>query len=350
LEPSDDFSIRKQTGALAEAIVELQYTRQPEIWKPYGSPGRSKSVRDAGYHLDYLAEAVEADAPELFTAYLEWVKVLFSGLHFPGSVLASTLDCTRVVLGERLPEEIREQTLKMLAAGMHSLEEMPVTIPSFIGSNLPQHELARDYIEALLSGQRKSASRMVVQSVEQGTPVKDIYLQVFLPAQYEIGRLWQVNQISVAQEHYCTAATQMIMSQLYPRIFETEKKGGRRLVATCVGGELHEIGARMVADFFEMDGWDTYFLGANMPTESILRMAAQQHANLLAISATMTYHVEEVRELIRETRRSGLKLQILVGGYPFNRAPDLWKKVGADGYAADAQKAIQVAENWIAGR
>ena len=88
--------------------------------------------------------------------------------------------------------------------------------------------------------------------VEQGTPARDIYLQVFQPAQREVGRLGQTNRISVALEHYVTAATQPIMSQLYPRIFSPEKTG-RRLIATCVGGELHEIGVRMVADFFEMD-------------------------------------------------------------------------------------------------
>ena len=80
-------------------------------------------------------------------------------------------------------------------------------------------------------------------------------------------RYWQMNRLTVAQEHYCTAATQMIMSQLYPYIFEGERNG-RVLVATCVAENLHEIGVRMVTDFFEMDGWDTFYLGANVPTAS----------------------------------------------------------------------------------
>ena len=63
----------------------------------------------------------------------------------------------------------------------------------------------------------------------------------------------------MAQEHYCTAATQLIMSQLYPYIFTTGKNG-RVLVGTCVSGDLHEIGVRMVSDFFEMEGWDTFYL------------------------------------------------------------------------------------------
>ena len=105
-----------------------------------------------------------------------------------------------------------------------------------------------------------------MDAIQHGTSVHDIYLHVFQRSQYEVGRLWQTNQISVGQEHLCTAATQLIMSQLYPLIFGTERKN-RRIVAACVGGDLHEIGIRMVADFFEMDGWDTFYLGADVPTD-----------------------------------------------------------------------------------
>lgn len=79
--------VRSQHQRLAERIVELQYARQPEIWKPLGHPGREKSVRDAGYHLIYLAEALEADDPTLFSEYLAWVKILFASLKFPAQVL-----------------------------------------------------------------------------------------------------------------------------------------------------------------------------------------------------------------------------------------------------------------------
>lgn len=340
---SNILSIREQAGALAEAIVERLYDLQPEIWKPYGSPGRAKSVRDARYHLEYLFEAVEANEPQLFTAYLAWVKTLFAGLNFPDTVLPSTLECTRLVLEEKLPEDQRLPALKILDEGRNSLDEMPSALASLIVGNAPSDDLARRYLDALLSGDRLSASRMILNAVDNGLPIKEIYLQVFQRAQREIGRLWQVNRVSVAQEHYCTAATQLIMSQLYPRIFAGEKKG-RALVATCVGGELHELGARMVADFFELDGWDTHYLGANTPTPGILGMVAERRAQALAISTTMTFHLDQTRSVIAEARRSGLDVKIIVGGYPFNLAPQLWKKIGADGYAADAQQAVAVVE------
>lgn len=340
-------SIREQADALAEAIIERQYALQPEIWKPYGSPGRAKSVRDARYHLEYLSEAVEANEPELFTSYLAWVKALFAGLRFPDTVLPSTLECTRRVLEENLTEDRRLPALKILDAGRNSLEEMSSAPASLLDGDAPSDDLARRYLDALLSGNRLSASRMILNAVDNGMSIKEVYLQVFQRAQREIGRLWQVNRVSVAQEHYCTAATQLIMSQLYPHIFAGEKKG-RALVATCVGGELHELGARMVADFLELDGWDTHYLGANTPTAGILGMVAERGAQALAISTTMTFHLDQTRAVIAETRRSGLDAKIIVGGYPFNLAPQLWKKVGADGYAADAQQAVAVVERLTA--
>ncbi len=210
--------------------------------------------------------------------------------------------------------------------------------------------LAQQYFEALRRGERRRASQLIMDAVAGGTPVKDIYLNVFQAVQHEIGRLWQINQLSVAQEHYCTAATQLIMSQLYPHIFAAEKNGST-LVATCVAGDLHELGVRMVSDFFEMEGWDTFYLGANTPHASVISTLVERRANVLGISATMPFHLEAVRELIQTVRQSPpcAEVKILVGGHPFNRKPELWREFGADGWAVDAQQAIALANRLVAG-
>ncbi|MCL5780766.1 MAG: B12-binding domain-containing protein [Firmicutes bacterium] len=107
----------------------------------------------------------------------------------------------------------------------------------------------------MLKGERHQASHLILDTVKNGIVIKDLYLHVFQRTQYEIGRLRQSNIITVAQEHYCTAVTQLIMSQLYPYIFRT-KKNGLRMVATCVAGELHEIGIRMAADAYAKDAME----------------------------------------------------------------------------------------------
>ena len=212
----------------------------------------------------------------------------------------------------------------------------------------PLAQLAHDYLSALLRAERHLASSLILAAADAGTPIRDLYLQVFQPSQHEVGRLWQMNQISVAQEHYCTAATQLIMSQLYPYIFSGERRS-RTLVAACVAGDLHEIGARMVSDLLEMEGWDTIYLGANVPSSSIIQLMREREVNVLALSATMTLHVPAVERLIADIRDSQgvCSAKIMVGGYPFNIAPELWRRIGADAWAPDAAQAIAVADRLL---
>lgn len=341
-------TIQTRRQEFAEEIVTKQYDLQPDFWATFGEEGRAKSVRDAGYHLSYLAEAINATDPSLFLDYIDWVRILFTGLNFSDEHLLTTLDCTRAVLQKKLPPPMSAVAREYLDASFWRVQTALATPSPFVSEEEPLGNLARQYLDALLQGERNRASQLILQAIDEGVSIKDIYLYVFQRSQYEIGRLWQINQLSVAEEHYVTAATQLIMSQLYPHIFSSDKNG-LRLVAACIGGELHEIGIRMVADFFEMEGWDTYYLGANTPTGSIVETIEARQADILAISATMTFHVGAVAKLIEQVRltKAGQQVKILVGGYPFNVSSALWKRSGADAWAPNAQEAIEVANRLV---
>jgi MerR family transcriptional regulator, light-induced transcriptional regulator len=213
----------------------------------------------------------------------------------------------------------------------------------------PLSDLAARYLDALRHGRKNEATRLVLSAVETGTSVKSIYMDVFQPAQREMGRLWQTNEVSVAQEHYCTAATQFIMGRLFPYL-RIASRNGKRVMVACVAGELHEVGARMVADLLEMEGWNSYFVGANTPTSSILAAVAEWEVDILAVSVTMHYHVELARNLVSEVRRSADagSLKVMVGGRPFLVAPNLWSTVGADAFAPDAEQAGAIAARLVA--
>ena len=247
----------------------------------------TKYVTDARYHLDALSQAIAAGRIAIFLDYVAWAKVVLCSRGIPVQVFEDTLEACRHTLEEDLPRNQAAIADQYLLDSLNCLPTLPTTTPSYFNPDRPLAELARRYLDALLKADRREASQMVLDAVHQGTPVRDIYLHVFQRSQYEIGRLWQSNQISVAQEHLCTAATQLIMSQLYPFIFETERKN-RRIVAACVGGDLHEIGIRMVADFFEMDGWDTFYLGADVPSASIVQTVIDRSAHVLAVSDDAT--------------------------------------------------------------
>lgn len=208
--------------------------------------------------------------------------------------------------------------------------------------------MVEKYLEALLARDRESAYKLVIQAVDEGMPIQDALLSVIQPAQYEIGRLWEENIISVAQEHYCSAVAQFIMAVLYER-FPLKSTIGGRVVSACVGEELHEIGIRMVTDFFELEGWDTYYIGANTPERSLYEAAMDYQANIVCVSATMKNHVAKVRNIIEKfTSNSDEKpVTILVGGYVFNTAPTLWEKIGAHGWALNAKEAVTMGTRLI---
>lgn len=338
--------IVQHQDSLVQKIVARHYLQHPELLKRYGESGLEKCRKDANYHLTYLGEALSVAHPSLFASYIAWVKVLLAGLGVPEKDLADNLRVIQEVLTQEFPDFPR--LADYVGAGLKQLSDLPCQLPSFIEDQHPHANLAQRYLSNLLKGKRHAASQLILDALQQGIHVKDIYLHVFQRSQYEIGRLWQMNQISVAQEHYCTAATQLIMSQLYPYIFTTEKTG-HVLVAACVGEELHEIGMRMVSDFFEMAGWDTFYLGANMPTASILDELKQRKASVLAISATMTFHIRATTHLIEAVRANPEldAVKIIVGGYCFNIEPTLWQQVGADGYAPNAEQAVEIANKLI---
>ena len=337
-------TIEAQRRALAEAVVARQYQLQPGLRERYGEGGRAKCVQDTEYHLAYLAAAVTYSSPALFCDYIAWAKAVLAAHGVGPEDVAGNLVCLRDVLSEQLPGGMGEAVASYVEAALRTLPEAPTTLPSLLDGEDALSELARQYLQALLRAERHEASRLILDAVRAGVAVGDLYLQVFQRCQREVGRLWQLKQITVAQEHYCTAATQLAMSQLYPYLFALPKKG-RRLAAASVGGELHEVGLRIVTDLFEADGWDTLYLGANLPAGSVVQAVEQHRPDLLVISATMTFHLPGVEQLIAQVRSSeacqGVK--VMVGGYPFNVDPELWRRVGADGHAPDAGEALDVA-------
>jgi methanogenic corrinoid protein MtbC1 len=122
-------------------------------------------------------------------------------------------------------------------------------------------------------------------------------------------------------------------------------------VSATVPGEFHCIGARMVSDLLEAAGWKSLYLGANAQGMDTLRMLCDHKVDVLALSCSYVPNLREVAALIAAVRAmpecSGTR--VMVGGRPFDDCPDLWKDVGADDWAPDASRAVEVANRLRAG-
>jgi methanogenic corrinoid protein MtbC1 len=342
--------LRNQAGALADAIVAAEFGRYPQLLARYGPRGRIKSRQNAIDHLSYLADAVDTGSQALFNDYIAWAKVLLAHRGVQMEDLDHHLACMVDAVREQMPTPTADPAAAMIEGARAALPAMPSTIPSFLDTGTRLAPLARDYMHALLAGFRQAAGRLVFDSAEGGESLHDIYLHVLQPALHEVGRLWQTKKITVAQEHFCSAATQVVMSQLLPRAVAGERSGCS-VVVVCITGELHDLGARMVGDFFEMARWDAYFCGANTPHAAVVRSVIERAADVLVVSATMGWYLHEVQELVEMMRADprSARARIMVGGRPFIVDPALWRAVGADGTAADADAAVKLAQRWMSG-
>jgi methanogenic corrinoid protein MtbC1 len=340
LETTRDFILERQED-LAREIVERQLKLKPALEQLYGKKGMARCLEDARYHLRYLSEAVGAGEPALFVHYATWAKTMLSARNIPVEDLVANLEVMLDVLGKELPAPMQMPPVDYVKSAIRALT-LANDNPSFLDPGQPLAELANQYLSALLRYERHSATALILRAVENKISIREIYFHVFERCQYEIGRLWQSNVVGIAQEHYCTASTQLIMSQLYPYIFRSDRTCRGTIVAACVSGELHEIGARMLCDLLEMEGWNTIYLGANVPTAGIVDVLRDNHSNILAVSASMTFHIPAVREVVAAVRLASPATRILVGGYAFKIAPNLWRDVDADYWTKDASDAISL--------
>ena len=203
------------------------------------------------------------------------------------------------------------------------------------------------YLDAIQRGSRERAAALVLDALDRGVDLRDVYLEVLQPAQARLGELWHDRVIDAGTEHLATAITQSVMSLLYPRLFTT-RRIGRRLVGACVEGELHELGVRMLCDFFEVEGWDTFYLGANVPARSLADAVVSRRAEVLALSATIKRDVEVIREIVREVRArpGGSSVRVLLGG-PALASAAVCREVGADGFALDARAGVELAHDLL---
>jgi methanogenic corrinoid protein MtbC1 len=200
------------------------------------------------------------------------------------------------------------------------------------------------FLRAILQGDRRAALGIARETLRILKPA-DLYVEVFQPALEDVGVRWQDCRITVAEEHMATATVQFVVAQLYS---DAERPGATRgrAVVTGVHGEFHQVGATLVADALERDGWNVLFLGTNMPHEGILKVIAGEKPALVGISATMLYHLDAVTRLveaIRADKSIAPAPRLIVGGGAFRSSPNLWREIGADGWARDARDACVVA-------
>lgn len=323
---------------LAERITERHFREHPELDARHGAAGREKCRQDAEFHLEFLEQAVALSSPELFADYVAWAESMLASRGIARDDLDRHLRGMLEVLRDELPADQMAAVEALVAP--HLGAERPAATHAAAAN---PHAL--DFLEAVRRGGPVAGKAVIDRLPASEGGLRDIYVEVIQPALQEIGRLWQVNRISVADEHFLTAAIQVVLAQFYPQLFARPASRATVVVA-CVSGELHQIGARMVADILQLDGFDTHFLGASTPVGDLVDFVAARKAPVLGLSASTALHLSRIEAAIDAVRGDPRTrtVRILVGGRPFVGVPGLWRAVGADAFAADARSATETVD------
>ncbi|GEP39190.1 cobalamin B12-binding domain-containing protein [Nocardioides psychrotolerans] len=326
--------------AVAHEVTKDCLSRHPDWIEHYGEPALAHGVADPRQHIDFLQAAVDLDDPSTFADYALWCRDLLGSRGIAVEFLVKNLEAIRNELAGRLSPPAAEAVAIALRVGLEALTA-PRDLTSADGVWLSP--ACRLYLAAAVSGRRTDALAVVRAALSGGASPPDVYVDILQSALYEVGRRWQTTELTIAEEHMATATTQFILSVIHEDLTHS---GSHRRVAVVTGvvDELHVVGASIIANALEADGWDVRFMGTNTPHDAIVSALEHHRATLVAISVTMSGCVAGARDLITQIRGScAATPRIIVGGAAFRHDPQLWRTIGADGFAADVRSVVELA-------
>jgi MerR family transcriptional regulator, light-induced transcriptional regulator len=330
--------IRSARTRIAVAVTDEFLERHPDFIARFGDEARRRGEEDALFHVDFLAAAIEAGEPQAFADYAAWTAGVLKSRGIAPAFLAENL---RQVGAEAAASTGQAELIEeFIAAGIEAAaSERPAGAPRPLAT---ERRLFRD---ACLSGGRAAAVGVAREVLAGGNSHLDLYADVIEGSQHEIGDLWASNEISVAQEHLATAVCQHVLAALYPELPVAAERRGRAVV-TGVEGELHQLGAHVVADALEADGWAVRFLGTDLPRASALEEIARESPDLLAVSVTLLPNLDAGVKLIQAVHEQlgEAAPAVIVGGRAFAAAPGLAPELGAIP-ASGVRGAVEVARS-----
>jgi methanogenic corrinoid protein MtbC1 len=326
---------------VVEEVMRDLYRLHPEWEARYGARGRDFCREDLFYHIEYLAACLDTGSGEPFREYARWLASVLAGRGIPAPHLSESFTLLAEAWSLRLAPEDRGPVTAVLRGGVEALSRTDPYRPSFY-RHLPEAQpSAGSLAAALVAGNRPAAREVVLGRVQGGDRLVDVGVGVVQPAMYEVGDLWQASRVSIAQEHLATAITQTLLAQAFA-LSDFAPPTGRRALFACVEGNHHALGVRMVSDAFEVAGWEVQLLGADTPSQSLVRQVDLFRPELVGLSVSMPQQVAVVKRVIRELRGElgGRRPAIMVGGLALNQLDDLWRGLDADLWTPNAKAAL----------
>jgi methanogenic corrinoid protein MtbC1 len=296
---------------------------------------------DLEFQLEFLRPVFQFGLIEPLLAYLHWLAGVLVSRDVPADRLPRSLEWLAEFFAANLAPPAVERVVAALSIAKARLESGLETMPAndAMAPN-PWAECA-EFEAALLRGDRICATALFERCLGNGRGLLEAELHMIQPTLYSIGRRWQNNEVTVAQEHMATAIVQSLMTQGFLKS-ELPPANGRRVLLACVQGNHHSVGLQMVADAFQMAGWEVQFLGANVPTAALLEHVGHSRPELLGLSISFPQQFRTIKDILAALRAAygNGRPAVIIGGLAVNQFTPMADTLGADGWSADAGAAV----------
>lgn len=174
------------------------------------------------------------------------------------------------------------------------------------------------YFDNLIKGKRPACAQVLDTLISRNFTVQNIYQHLMQRSLYQVGNMWEYNQISVATEHLATATTESLMHRVYENIPAVDSVQ-KTVVITSIENETHHIGGKMVADVFEMHGWEAIYLGGNTPAMELVEFLRETEPDVVGLSVSVYFHMNTLVKTVEILNEEFKSLKIIIGGQAFQK-------------------------------
>lgn len=200
--------------------------------------------------------------------------------------------------------------------------------------------------EAIIKGDQSAAVEITKAALDEGTPAKRILDDGLIAGMEVIGARFKKNEVYIPEVLIAARAMKGGMSTLEPELIKAGIEPVGRFLIGTVQGDLHDIGKNLVSMMLKGAGFEVVDLGVDVPAEQFVARAKATGIHLIGLSTLLTTMMPGMEKTLKAVKEAGISAKIMIGGAPVTQ--DYADKIGADGYAADAASAIDIAKELVA--
>jgi len=198
--------------------------------------------------------------------------------------------------------------------------------------------------DAIIKGDQKTAVELTQAAIDAGTAPGAILEDGLITGMNIIGTRFKANEVYIPEVLIAARAMKMAMEILEPKLVEAGVEPLAKAIVGTVQGDLHDIGKNLVMMMLKGAGFNVIDAGIDVSSESFVEKAKESGAKIVGLSALLTTTMPAMEKTVAEIKKAGLSAKIMIGGAPVTQA--YADKIGADGYAADAASAVDVAKSF----